>query len=528
MTEKPTDSANAPAPDAQSTPAPSEAPAATEATEAADNVDVVVRRNTLVTMIGTVGKVGAPLYLALAIRLYGVEAFGVFATAQVFCEMGMSFLTAGFNDAALMHSSNDRDTTAKDREKREQALGTAMLWVVLLCLVILFPAALLAPWLLGPFFSYADELGRALQWMALGVPFFGLSRMMVATTIGHQDMRYDAAVNGFARPFGLLFFALTFYFIVGSPLGLAIGWTVAQFVAFLVSWHGFRRYARLPKLYRAVRRRGIDPLVVRFAIPQSLSVTFQRFAAGMDVVMLGALGAGPAITGIYAVAVQVAENAVNTVRFIFVNVFNPWVPHYTRRRDPKSLSELMTKLTVRSTLVTTLIAVGVLAFEKEVMSLFVPGYETFPLTMAMLIAAPLLLGVFGLAGSVIVLSGHSRLNLVNAVTVTTVNFVLNLLFIPIWGHAGAALGTLLGMWLLVGLQLVEAKKFVGVSPRWLALAPSLLVSALSFGAILSMRLVSPAPLWLRAACFIAAAGVLGIGLRFSTPRAALTPPSSTG
>lgn len=460
----------------------------------AQDDESIVRHNTAVTLIGTAGKVAAPLYLAFATRLYGVEAFGIFATAQVLCEMAMSFLTAGFNDAALMHAEDEGSelrAASSDHEEPvalpastsasttteigHQALATAFFAVFVLSIFVLFPAALAAPWLLRPFFSYAEELGAFLQWMAVGLPFFGLSRMMVATTIGRQDMRYDAAVNGFTRPFGLLLFALLFYFADGSATGLAMGWTCAQITAFVVSWHGFARYVRLVDVWRAFRHHGVDRRVVRFAIPQSLSVTFQRFAAGMDILMLGALGMDASVTGVYAIAVQIVENAVNTMRFVFVNVFNPWVPQYFRRGQTASLMQMMTVLSVRSVIACTAVAIATLCFEAQVMGIFVASYTPMPLTFSLLIAAPWLLGAFGLAGSVIVLSGHSRLNLFNALSVAGINALLNLLFIPLWGATGAAAGTLIGIASLVALQNIQAARISGEAPRWSALFPTALI-----------------------------------------------------
>lgn len=461
-----------------------------------DDRDALIARNTVITLLGTIGKAAAPLYLALATRLYGIDVFGIFATAQVFCEMGMSFLTAGFNDAALMHAATvpaDRTSNADapahpasgsgghpdGTTAATHALATALAWVLVLCVVVLFPLAITSPWLLAPFFDYSDALARSLQFMALGIPLFGLSRMMVAATVGHHDMRYDAAVNGVARPFGLLVFAVLFHVAGAGALGLAMAWTAAQAVAFGVSLHGFLKYARPTELLAALRRSGLDTRVARFAIPQSLSVTFQRFAAGMDLLMLGMLGFGPAVTGVYAVALQVVENAVNTIRFVFTNVFNPWVPRLRATGEHEELSTLFTQSATQSTLAATAVVVALVLFEPAVMRMFIADYTPMPATFAWMLAAPWLLSLFGLAGSVVVLSGHSRLNLFNAITVASANAALNLLLIPRWGALGAAIATTFGMGLLCALQLYQAARLERVRLDWARYAaPALTSSAL--------------------------------------------------
>ena len=526
-------------------PSPAEANGDTPKDRRTLNDQDILRRNTVISTLGSVGKASAPLYLALTTKLYGIELFGIFATAQVFAELAMSMVTAGFNDAALMSAAQrnqppptdearlaDGTTFADDlsaenargAEKMNKhhddqnardthALATSIFWIVALCISILLPAAFLSPRILPRLYEWGDTLAKLLQIMAVGVPLFGLSRLFVATTIGHQDFRYDAAVNGIARPAGLLIFATSFYFLFGGVEALALAWVGAQALAFAVSLHGFLKYESPKALIKTLRVHGLDPSVLAFAVPQSLSVTFQRFAAGMGVIMLGVFGYSSIITGVYAACVQVIDNAVNTVRFIFTNVFNPWVPRLTARNERPRLAELLTSLQLQSAWACTGVILALLLFEPEVLGLFVPDYTADPTVFAALLLSPWLLASIGLVGSVIVLTGRSRLNLFNAIAASALNATLNALLIPPYGALGAALGTGISTALLCVLQTIESKRLEQVAPNWNRLAPALLAMLGATSALVLARHALPLALPLRVTTAVIVAASAALFLR---------------
>lgn len=457
----------------------------------------VVARNTLVSLLGAVGKASAPLYLAVTTRLYGIELFGIFVTAQALCELGMTMLTSGFNDAALMNSAQraaDRALEEDTDEARARAqendahathmLATSLFWVIALSAGVLLPLAFTTPWALKPFYEWSDTLSLILMIMAFGVPLFGLSRIFVASTIGHQDLRFDAIVNGIVRPGSLLVGALVYHFTIGGAVAIALAWTTSQACGFLVALYGFLRYESVSVLVGALRAKGLEPSVLRFAVPQSLSVSFQRFAGSLGLIMLGMMGVSSALVGIFGAALQIVENAIYTVRYVFTNVFNPWVPRYLRSGARGELSNLVTDLATQSTIACGAVTIALALFEREVMALFVPDYPGSEGTFAALLIGPWLIGAFGLMGSVIVLAGHSAINLMNTAIVFTINLTLNLLWIPIYGPLGAALGTAVATVVLCVLQAYQARRLEKVTWRMRAfLAPLLGTSALIAGAI---------------------------------------------
>ena len=72
--------------------------------------------------------------------------------------------------------------------------------------------------------------------------------------------------------------------------------------------------------------------------------------------------------------------------------------------------------------------------------------------------------VFGVSGTALVVSGHQKLNLVNALSATILNIFLNIILIPTYGILGAALATLSSMTFIALARLIETWIFLKISP----------------------------------------------------------------
>jgi O-antigen/teichoic acid export membrane protein len=78
------------------------------------------------------------------------------------------------------------------------------------------------------------------------------------------------------------------------------------------------------------------------------------------------------------------------------------------------------------------------------------------LFMLALLPIPYMQCSFGLAGNIVVMTGHSQLNLLNSTTTALCNTLLNVWLIPLLGPLGAALASAASTLLKTCMQLVEA------------------------------------------------------------------------
>lgn len=458
-----------------------------------DDVQSEVQRGALVNALGVAGKMAAPAFLVAVTRLYGADVFGVFVTASALVEMGIAFLTAGFKDAALIYVSRHADDP-DDRKPLYQALANAFGWSFFFAAVLIVGVLTVGPLLLPRLYDYGPRLLFMVRWMILALPLLAFTRTVLAATQGLKIMKYEALVSGGLRPVALLAFACGFYLAAPSVVGLTAAYVATQAVAAVAAAFIFQRELEWAPLWDAARSFRADWELVRFALPQNLNVTLDRFITNIDVLMLGAFGMSARLVGFYGAGALIVRELRN-VKLIFSGAF---VPHIVRFHQAGRIRELARTLATTLRWIATLaipVLLAVAVLRSDLLALVSAEYAgRAALFMLLLLPIPYFECSLGLAGNTVVVTGHSHLNLTNNVVAGTLNVLLNLWLIPRFGLAGAAAASTVAAGVKAGLEVAEMRFVVGVPllPR-LFYKPHL-AGLLAGGALLAASLVYAAPL----------------------------------
>jgi O-antigen/teichoic acid export membrane protein len=133
------------------------------------------------------------------------------------------------------------------------------------------------------------------------------------------------------------------------------------------------------------------------------------------------------------------------------------------RHDPVAISAYFSMVTRWITTIGFPIALAVAILRLDLLRLFDTAYEGDTVFMLLLLVPPLLSVTCGLAGNIIVMTGHSMWNLLNSTTVAVVNVLLNLVMIPRYGLIGAVVATVIASTIMSAMQLIEAKTLLNVA-----------------------------------------------------------------
>lgn len=421
-----------------------------------ERIEHELQRGALVNVLGTLGKMAGPSFLILVTRLYGADVFGVFITATSFVEMALAFLTAGFKDGALLSVARHADYE-DERDRLYQLLANTLGWSLLFAAVLILLGFTAGPWVLPTLYEeYGARLVSALQIMVLALPVLAFDRIVIAATQGLKIMTYDAIANGGLRPLTLLGAAAAFWAWMPTTTGLALAYLTTQgLLGGLALWIYTRELAWRP-LLDAVRDFELDREMLAFALPQNLNMTLERFLTNIDVIMLGMFGVSAATTGFYGAGARVVRELLN-VKQVFSNAF---VPHVVRLHRQGRASELSALFSKTSRWIATLAvpALGAVALLRtDILRLISPEFAGMDaLFMLALLPIPYLQCSVGLAGNIVVMTGHSQLNLLNSATTALANALLNVWLIPVLGPLGAALASTAATVLKTIMELVEA------------------------------------------------------------------------
>jgi O-antigen/teichoic acid export membrane protein len=217
-----------------------------------------------------------------------------------------------------------------------------------------------------------------------------------------------------------------------------------------------------------------DAEILRFALPQSLNMTFAKYLTRLDVMMLGALGHSDFELGLFGAAAMITTN-IREVKLIFSGALGPVVARHHALGDTAAFEDVLGRVTRWSTSIAVPIVLLVAVLRTDLLRVVDASYAAADNAfMLLLLIPPLLSCAFGLAGNCIVYTGHSTYNLLNSVGVAVFNTGFNYLLIPRFGLLGAALATAVASALITVLQLIELRALEGVSLRLAAIYKPLL------------------------------------------------------
>ena len=445
-----------------------------------------IAKGAVVNALGLVGRAMFPLFFIIGARFYGTAAMGVFYLAYTMLIVAESLVSSGFNSGTIMFVSRALAHSDRETEMYRSLANSFVLSVGISLLLVLLSRVGGAAFVLQ---RYTQEgLVEVVQWVLLGLPFLCASIVTVAATKARLTMKWEATLFGFARPFLLTLFSVLFYFVSRGIQGLLWAYQLSEMLICAVALVRFGRYYSWRRLLRSLAHFRLDLPLVRFAIPQSLNATFSTFITNVDVIMLGYFGLAEPLIFAYGMGAQIVRN-IRQIKLLMSEPLGPVVARLHGHHDPAAISEYFSMVTRWITTVGFPVTLAVTVLRLDVLHLFDAAYDGSTVVMLLLLVPPFLAISCGLAGNIIIMTGHSMWNLFNAIVVAAVNIALNIVFIPRYGLTGAALATVIASTTLSALELIEVRRLLGVAlipakiykPYVAIAAPVLLVIAVESG-----------------------------------------------
>lgn len=451
------------------------------------SIEKELQRGALINFLGIAGKIAGPAFLLVVTRLYGAEVFGVYVSAAALVEIAVALLTSGFRDAAVRYVARYAE---EDREKLYDALANAFGFSLGGALVIVAGAQALGAPALQATYAFGAELAPAVRVMALVLPLMAFERVVLAATQGLRIMRYDAFIAGGLKPLTLLTAALLIHSTLPTVEGLVIAWVLSQVLSGLAAIRIYGREFTWRPLGRALRRFRLNRELLGFALPQNLNMTLNRFLTGIDVLMLGALGASASSVGVYGAGSGVVRE-LRQIKLAFSGALAPQISRLYAQGDLETLGRVYSSTARWTATLAVPALLLVAALHADLLRIFYPDYDGSMAFMLWLLPVPYFINGFGLAGNVVVMTGHSRLNLINSATIGVVNVGLNFVLIPRFGMAGAAAASALGALALALLEVTQASRIVGVPMRLREVYRPHVAGLVGLGVLLTAGLALP-------------------------------------
>ena len=330
-------------------------------------------------------------------------------------------------------------------------------WPVLLTSLVLASAmALLSDDLASIF--HDPLLRNSFRLIAIAVPGMALGQLFRSQLRASEDVRLASVLEQVAIPGVNLIVVLAFALASDKAWALApvLGYTIGQLLAAAGA-----RFA----LVRTPRDRRVRSTAWKnwfgYGIPMWADAFVLVLLGYVDQLLLGHLGSTRDV-GLYAPAVRLA--ALVGIPMLAVNaVFSPMVARFDGAGARDDLQRLYSRVNWGTAFVGLAAGVGLLAVGGLLLDLFGPEFSSSYPAFAVLVIGQIVATVSGCAGTVLTMTGWSKLRLANALGALTLNVVIGLALIPRIGLVGAAAGTSVSLAAINLVQVVEVRKLLGLT-----------------------------------------------------------------
>lgn len=400
-------------------------------------------------------------------RALGPAEFGLYALGMTVFNIAVLFAPLGMETAVMRFVSQEAGSggMASARKTIVSGVGVAAGFGLFLALCMAFSSDMLAHTLFGK-----PELSPVLSLLALGIPLAAGSAVALQSMQALGQVRMMALIRNGLEPVGKFLLAAIAVW-VGFDLAGVLGALLIVFLASLILSVWYLRRLTNFRFERQVVPGGLEAkALLAFSMPLVISNLFGIVAPRSDMLTIGAYLASPEIA-VYAVASQTAAVLV-LILGAFDTAIMPTIGGLLAKQEVGQLAEV-SKAAARWAMTLSLFVIVQLAlFGGDILRLFGPAFEGGALCLTILAAGHLVASASVSSTGIILMSGHSKIVMLNSIVMGVALIVSNMALVPRVGIVGAACATSVCIAASSFLCAIEAKRFSGVIPySWRHLKP---------------------------------------------------------
>jgi O-antigen/teichoic acid export membrane protein len=225
--------------------------------------------------------------------------------------------------------------------------------------------------------------------------------------------------------------------------------------------------------------------LLAFCLPLSAATVFGVVAPRADVLFLG-YWAGAQDAGIYLAAFQTAA-ILSLVLGAFDTALAPMIARVWAQRDRARIERVYQDISRLILTCATPLCVVMIVFAREVLAVFGEGFAAGASCLVVLAAGQLVNSAAGAANTVLLMSGHSRLVMINTVVSGLALIAATAVLTSRWGMFGAAAAASATLCLVNGVRVIQVWRLHRIVPYTWSSAKALLAGACAAGVVETVK-----------------------------------------
>lgn len=385
-----------------------------------------------ITFAGQLFEFGISFVFAIVVARYlGAESYGLYRLS-----LTIVLMTAALSMLGLAKALNRYIAIARTQQNEREIFGLLQVGIglpVLVSSAIAFVIFVFAPQIAQHVFSEAS-LAPVLRIMCIAIPLMTMARSFGAAAQGFKQLQFEVFSQNIsfnviklilsvaAIALGLGVSGVAWAFVISSVCGLAI-------IALLV-----HRYFSLARSVGFAVRRTREWLM--YSMPIFFSQFLNQFGRKFETMILGVFGV-VAEVGVYSAILILSE--VGSMGYnALMKISAPIIAELHSQNKTQELKKYYQAVTKWSVTFNLPIFMTIVLFRENLLLLMGEEFLVGATGLVILASGSLISASTGTSGTLINMTGHSKINLYNSILYLVTTLVLDFMLIPKYHLIGAA------------------------------------------------------------------------------------------
>jgi len=409
----------------------------------------------------------------LGVSQYGLLAIGT-SVLMIAGTFGLLGLQSGLSRFISFYRG--RNETGKVKGTLTGGLMITVPVSILFGIVTFVSAEKLSVW-----FFNEPEMIPVIRILSAGVPLLSVFFFLLAVLRGFKNMGYFTAARDFSEKGSRLVLTAAVLIAGFGLLGVCWVYPAALIVSIITGMFLLRRIVRKEKDWDASDHVSVKKDLVVFSLPLMGVRMLGIFRHRIDTIIIGFFMTSY-YTGLYNAAMPIAR-ALQMVLSSLNGIFMPSISELYAQNNIQELRSVYRR-TAKWTFCLTLPAyLFILTFSRQIiMAMFGSEYKDAWIPLVILATGIFINTSSGSFGDTFIAVGKTGVNLLIVVFLVSINIILNIILIPLWGIAGASMANAVSLIIVCIIGFLYLYKVLKLQPFSVYHVKILLSGSIALGA----------------------------------------------
>ena len=403
------------------------------------------------------------LYRIIIARYFGPEVYGLFSLATIILFWFVAIASLGFSEGILRHVAFYRGT--KSTDKIRYIFKFSLIFLLITGLFSGLTLFSLSEFISINIFHNADLI-IFLKLLSFLIPIYIVSNIFLYVILAYERVKFYSILTDVVYNTAKLVSLIVLVLIGIKTNSVIFSFMLGTIVIFIVSYF-YSKY-KITLIFGKVKLEKKEKNKIRnelflYSWPLIFSPIFYNLFPYISSFFIGYFK-NVSEVGLYNSAVPIAELML-IAPFLFERLFFPLITKEFSKKNFEVITELSKQVQKWILLINIPFLLLILVFPDVFISILF-GSEYLPALNALrFLAIGFIFYTLSIVSyNLIAMAGKSRIILIDIILISMFNIILNIIFIPKYGIAGAAIATMISHMILLLFYFFQVNYYTSIFP----------------------------------------------------------------